>query len=250
MNLDSPPATLLEVRQAAFNGPVELLLQLAQRQELDISSVQLHELTAAYLESLQTLPKPEPERMGAFLVVGARLIQLKALRLLPSLHPPQEEELGDWEAAMRERLVEYRKFKELAEEIMRRHREGNFSFASLLQPEILPREALQVELDALTAAFEEILRRLPPTESLEVELEAFSLTDKLDAIRQLLARKPEVNFAQIFTTARSRLEAVVIFLALLELIRLAEAEVTQVQPFGPIRIRKRPTVAAGEEAGE
>ncbi len=249
MSLESPPASLLEVRQAAFNGPVELLLQLAQRQELDISSIQLHELTAAYLESLKTVSRPEPARMGAFLVVAARLIQLKAVRLLPSLHPPEEEELGDWEAAMRDRLVEYRKFKELAEEIMRRHREGNFTFASLLQPEIVPREALQVELDALTAAFEEILRRLPPTESVEVELESFSLEDKLAAIRQLLARKPEITFAHIFSTAQTRLEAVVIFLALLELVRLAEAEVTQTQPFGPIRIRRRGTPAAREEAG-
>ncbi len=239
MDEPAPGSTLLEVRQDAFNGPIELLLQLAQRQELDVANIRLHELTSAYLASLQSVTKPSPERMGAFLVVAAKLVQLKAARLLPSLQPPEEEDLGDWEAAMRDRLIEYRKFKVLAGELMRQHAAGRFAFASLLQPEIVPQEALQIDLDVLTAAFEEILQRLPPPEAVEVELPSFSLDEKLANLRHLLAQEAEVDFAQIFAGARSRLEAVVIFLALLELIRLSEAEVTQAKSFGPIHVRRR-----------
>ncbi len=237
--MDETSPTLLEVRQTSFNGPVELLLQLAQREELDVSTIQLHELTTAFLASLQAISKPDPERMGAFLVVAAKLVQLKAARLLPSLQPPGDEELGDWEAAMRQRLVEYRQFKQLAEELMRRHAAGHFTFASLLQPEIVPQEALQIELETLAAAFEEILQRLPVPEAVDVELESFSLDEKLADLRRLLARYAEMNFARIFASARSRLEAVVIFLALLELIRRGEAEVKQPQPFAPIQVRAR-----------
>jgi len=240
-------STLLEVRQDAFSGPIELLLQLAQRQELDVAAIRLHELTSAYLTSLQSVSRPSPERMGAFLVVAAKLIQLKAARLLPSLHPPEEEDLDDWENGMRDRLVEYRKFKALATELMRQHAAGQFAFASLLQPEIVPQEALQIDLDILTAAFAEILQRLPPPESVEVELHSFSLEEKLANLRRLLAQEAEVDFAQIFATARSRLEAVMIFLALLELIRQSEAEVTQARSFGPIHVRRR-TLPPGERA--
>jgi segregation and condensation protein A len=241
---ENPPATLLAVQQTAFTGPVELLLQLAQRQELDVATIELHQLTQAYLATLQAMPKPDPERVGAFLVVAAKLIQLKAARLLPSLHPPEAEDLGDWEAAMRDRLVEYRKFKELAGELMRQHAAGQFTFASLLQPEIVPQEALQIDLGALAAAFEEILGRLPAVDAVEMTLESFNIEEKQAAIRQLLALHTE-----IFATAQSRLEAVVIFLALLELIRLAEAEVLQPQPFGPIRVKRRTPPVTPEQGG-
>jgi segregation and condensation protein A len=246
---ENPPATLLAVQQTAFTGPVELLLQLAQRQELDVATIELHQLTQAYLATLQAMPKPDPERVGAFLVVAAKLIQLKAARLLPSLHPPEAEDLGDWEAAMRDRLVEYRKFKELAGELMRQHAAGQFTFASLLQPEIVPQEALQIDLGALAAAFEEILGRLPAVDAVEMTLESFNIEEKQAAIRQLLALHTEINFAQVFATAQSRLEAVVIFLALLELIRLAEAEVLQPQPFGPIRVKRRTPPVTPEQGG-
>jgi segregation and condensation protein A len=82
-----------------------------------------------------------------------------------------------------------------------------------------------------------------------MELESFNIEEKQAAIRQLLALHNEINFAQVFAAAQSRLEAVVIFLALLELIRLSEAEVLQPQPFGPIRVKRRTPPATTERAG-
>lgn len=223
------------VRSAAFDGPIELLLGLAQRAEVDLKAISLAALTDDYLHAIQE-QRPPVDRLAAFLVIGARLVQLKAAALMPAPATGEEEDLEAWEEAIKGRLEEYKRFKDLAESLMRRHASGRFTFAGLLEPDVIPQARVQVSLDALAAAFQQVLDRLPPVDAVTVEFEQVSLSDKLDELRDLLGRQTQLNFSGIFRHARSRLEAVVTFLALLELIRIGEARVAQSSAFGEITV--------------
>ena len=243
VELEQNPVYL--VRSPAFDGPIELLLSLAQRAEVDLKAIQLAALTDDYLRAIEQ-ERPPLDRLAAFLVIGARLVQIKAAGLMPQSTPTEDEDLQAWEEAIKGRLAEYKRFKELAESLMRRHASGRFSFAGLLEPEVIPQARVQVSLDALAAAFQQVLDRLPPPEQIAFEMEHVSLGDKLEELRGLLSVQREMNFTAVFARARTRLEAVVIFLALLELIRIGEISVVQGSPFAEIKVRTR---APQEERG-
>jgi segregation and condensation protein A len=227
------------VRTPAFDGPIELLLSLAQRAEVDLKGIPLASLTEDYLQAVERDP-PSPDRLAAFLVIGARLVQLKAAGLIPQAVAGDEEEIEAWEDAIRGRLEEYRRFKELAEGLMRRHASGRFTFAGLFEPEVIPQARVQVSLDQLAAAFQQVLDRLPPQPEMTVELERISLGQKLEDLRAMIRLHPEMNFSAVFAQARTRLEAVVTFLALLELIRIGEIIVAQSSTFAEIRVKAAP----------
>ena len=231
---------LYVVRLPAFEGPIELLLSLAQRAEVDLKAVALASLTDDYMRAVEE-QRPPIDMLAAFLVIGARLVQLKAAALMPQGVAGEEEDLAAWEDAIKGRLEEYKRFKELAESLMRRHASGRFTFAGLLEPEVVPQPRVQVSLDALAAAFQQVLDRLPPAQDVTIDLEEVSLSDKLDVLRTMLRHQPEINFSAIFRHARSRIEAVVIFLALLELIRIGEARVAQRAAFGEITVHAQET---------
>ncbi|TMD48390.1 MAG: hypothetical protein E6I86_06650 [Chloroflexi bacterium] len=146
------------VRTAAFDGPIELLLTLAQRAEVDLAAIPLASLTDDYLRAIEH-DRPPLDRLAAFLVIGARLVQLKAAALMPQAQMGEEEDLQAWEDAIKGRLEEYKRFKELAESLMRRHASGRFTFAGLLEPDVIPQARVQVSLDALASAFQQVLGR-------------------------------------------------------------------------------------------
>jgi segregation and condensation protein A len=226
------------VRTAAFDGPIELLVSLAQRAEVDLSAISLASLTDDYLRAIEH-DRPPLDRLAAFLVIGARLVQIKAAALMPDVQVGEEEDLQAWEDAIKGRLEEYKRFKELAENLMRRHASGRFTFAGLLEADVIPQARVQVSLDALASAFQQVLDRLPPPGPVTVEMEQVSLADKLEELRQMLHQQPQLNFSSVFRHARTRLEAVVTFLALLELIRIGEARVAQASAFGEISVHRQ-----------
>ena len=223
------------VRTPAFDGPIELLLTLAQRAEVDLKAIPLASLTDDYLRVIAE-DRPPLDRLAAFLVIGARLVQLKAAALMPEVTAGEEEDLQAWEDAIKGRLEEYKRFKELAESLMRRHASGRFTFAGLLEPDVVPQARVQVSLEALASAFQQVLDRLPPPQQVTVEMEQVSLADKLEELRGMLIRQPQMNFSAVFRHARTRLEAVVMFLALLELIRIGQARVAQASAFAEIMV--------------
>src|SRR5207237_9453458 len=175
------------VRTAAFDGPIELLLTLAQRAEVDLGAIPLASLTDDYLRAIEH-ERPPLDRLAAFLVIGAPLVQLKAAALMPEAQVGEEEDLQAWEDAIKGRLEEYKRFKELAESLMRRHASGRFTFAGLLEPDVIPQARVQVSLDALASASQQVLDRLPPPGQVTVEMEQFSLGEKLEEYRRMLYR--------------------------------------------------------------
>jgi segregation and condensation protein A len=226
------------VRTPAFDGPIELLLSLALRAEVDLKAIALASLTDDYVRAIHD-QRPPLDQLAAFLVIAARLVQLKAAALMPEVNAAEEEDLQAWEEAIKGRLEEYKRFKDLAESLMQRHASGRFTFAGLLEPEVIPQARVQVSLDALAAAFQQVLDRLPPPDRVTFEMEQVSLADKLQELRGMLSHQAQLNFSAMFRHARTRLEAVVTFLALLELIRIGEARVRQSSAFAEIVVEAR-----------
>src|SRR5437762_14055410 len=108
--------------------------------------------------------------------------------MMPEAMAGEEEDLQGWEDAIKGRLEEYKRFKELAESLMRRHASGRFTFAGLLEPDVIPQARVKVSLDALASAFRQVLDRLPPPGEVTVEMERVSLGETLEGLRQVLAR--------------------------------------------------------------
>jgi segregation and condensation protein A len=247
-------ATELRVKTAVFEGPIDLLLTLAQRRQLDLNQLRLADLTADYLAEIglddSGVARRPPEEMAVFLVVGSRLLALKAAALLP-VAVSEEEDLASWEDQVRERMQEYSRFKEAALELMRRHAEGGFAFTSAIEAEVVPSERLAIEPDGLAAAFQAVLDRLPAPDEVQVELRHYSLAAEADAIRTRLLDTDRTSFTALFDSAESRLHAVVIFLALLELVRRGEARFNQRAIFGEIDVMRGPRFGGqGEPEGE
>jgi segregation and condensation protein A len=244
----------LRVQTPAFEGPIDLLLTLAQRQQVDLNEVRLADLAWDYLAGIKRDAAEgrsrSPDEVAAFLVVASRLLALKAAALLPSATPEDEEEdLESWEEQVRQRMVEYARFKEAAMELMKRHQEGGISFPSAIEAEIIPMEQLSIDPGGLATAFQAVLDRLPAPEEVQFELSSYSLTDEMDGIRARLRMGESTSFGAIFEAAQSRLHAVVIFLALLELIRVGEASFRQKSVFADIEVSlgKAPAVVSARD---
>jgi segregation and condensation protein A len=225
----------------AYQGPLDGLVGMAQRGEIDLAEVQVSEITASYRRWLEASdPKPEAREVADFLTLAGRLVTLKAQRLLPDgpLEPdaPAEEEAetGDDPGA---RLAEYRLFKEAAEALLSEVAEqGARSFLSLVAPDVIPVERLAIPAERLAAAFRAVLERIPDVDPLHLQATPFSVEEKLAGLRDMLRSRRSLAFDELFQGVRSRLEAVATFLALLELLKSGAARVTQSEAFGDITV--------------
>ena len=228
-----------------FDGPIELLLHLIERQELDISEVSLVAITDRYLRAIETMQEIEPEALADFLVVAARLLYIKSRGLLPQ--PEVEEEEEKQSEALIQQLLDYRRFKEAAGELRLRTSIGLRTNARLAPPQMersLDFSALTIE--KLTAAALKALRNIPSSPA-PPAVRAYPITvaEQIAAIRRRIGRLAGLNgevdrhvsFTALLSESRSRLEIVVTFLAVLELIKLREIAAEQHETFGEIVLR-------------
>jgi segregation and condensation protein A len=225
----------------SYQGPLDGLVALAQRGEIDLAEVRVSEITAGYRRHLDAAdPKPEAREVADFLTMASRLVSLKAQRLLPEgsidADEPVEEDLPA-EDDPGARLAEYRLFKEAAEALLSEVAEqGARSFLSLVAPDVFPVERLAIPAERLAAAFRAVLERIPELEPFQVETALFSVEEKIAGLRDMLRTRRSLAFDDLFQGVRSRLEAVATFLALLELLRAGSARVTQPEPFSAITV--------------
>jgi segregation and condensation protein A len=231
----------LDVKTPVFEGPLELLLALVEREELDIFQVSLAKVTDAYLAEVAAREVANPQEMAEFLWMAARLLLLKSIRLLPG-EPATEEEtdLLGWEEDVRRRLEEYRAYKEMAGELMERAERDSFAFpppARAVEPGG-QEEPLEVEL--LLVAFNSVLARIPPR-PLVVTGRSWTLEEKLELITDRLKRGP-IELVELILESEDRLEAVVTFVAVLELLRRSLVRIQQKERFGPIHVEAREPV--------
>ena len=240
----------LEVATPVFEGPLELLLALAEREEVDLFQVSLAVLTEAYLAELAAMERRDPTEMAEFLWLAARLLLLKSIRLLPGEEPePEEAELLGWEEDVRRRLQEYRAFRELAESLMARAATDATSFPAPPREVDAQGQEEPLRIDALVVAFQSLLARVPPRPLVFVG-RTWTVEGKLELLEGRLRSGP-FDLIEMILESEDRLEAVVTFVAILELLRRGAIRVRQRQSFGQIWVepgnRKVPGPPAAKE---
>ncbi|PYL13573.1 MAG: chromosome segregation protein ScpA [Verrucomicrobia bacterium] len=230
-----------KVKLEVFEGPLDLLLYLIKQDEIDIYDISIERITRQYLEYLQAFKELNIEIAGEFIVMAANLIYLKSRSLLPvDQQPPEEDAQEDdprWDLIRQ--LIEYKKFKEAAAELHQRALERERIFAREEGPSPL-QDSLrlgEVGIFQLINAFQTVIKRVEAREDVqEIFGERFSVSEKIDAILQRVAVGAPIRFSDLFGAVVSRVEVVVTFLALLELIRLKQVRAVQKNIFAEIEI--------------
>src|SRR5467141_3614999 len=240
LRLVEPPVagSRLDVRTAVFEGPLELLLALVEKEEVDIFQVSLAKVTDAYLIEIASRDIADPAEMAEFLWMAARLLLLKSIRLLPGEPPTDDEtDLLGWEEEVRKRLEEYRIYKQMAEGLMERASQETFSFPPPARPVEAGGQEEPLEIGLLVVAFNSVLARIPPR-PVVVTGRTWTLEEKLDLITRRLREGP-IELLELILESEDRLEAVVTFVAVLELLRRSAISVRQKERFGAIHIESR-----------
>jgi segregation and condensation protein A len=233
-------STKYTVRLPVFEGPLDLLLQLIEERELDITKVSLAAVTDQYLEYINQLETVEPEKLADFLIIAAQLLLIKSRSLLPQ--PPTEpeeegeEDIGD---ELVRRLIEYRKFKSAAQDLRFREDHGLRAYARLLPPPS-PDGTVRLEgitLDALVEAVRQAMVAQVASSADEVVTPLrISLSDTIARLEDLLRVHGRFGFSSLLRQATSRMEIVVTFIALLQLMKRRKVTAEQSELFGEIWI--------------
>jgi len=241
MTLDAaqiPANQAFKFQLPVFEGPLDLLLYLIEREELDITAVSLVQVTGQYLSYLHAGEQIDADALAEFIAVGARLLYLKSRALLP--RPPSDdeglEELGD---DLVQRLREYRRFKEAAAALRAIEEQGLRAYPRLAPPPSLPLPTGLdgVTLDLLTSIVRQVLERKPeePPEVV-VPREVVTVEQKIAELSTALREHKRLSFRAFISASRSRVEVIVAFLAVLELIKALLLRAEQDALFGDINL--------------
>ncbi|OMG68586.1 segregation/condensation protein A [Stutzerimonas balearica] len=234
------PPDALEVFLEAFEGPLDLLLYLIRKQNIDVLDIPVAEITRQYMGYVELMKSVRLELAAEYLVMAAMLAEIKSRMLLPrSSEAPDEEE--DPRAELIRRLQEYERFKAAAEGLDDLPRLGReFHVPRLDAPEARARKLLpQVGLEELLVSMAEVLRRADMFESHQVTREALSTRERMSQVLERLKGGGFVPFVELFAVEEGRLGVVVTFMAVLELIKESLVELVQNEPFAPIHVRSR-----------
>lgn len=225
-----------QVQLEIFEGPLDLLLHLIKKNEVSIADIPIAAITEQYLAALELMQSLNLDIAGEFLVMAATLIHIKSRMLLPPEEDGEEEEEGDPREQLARQLLEYQRFKEAAGELERREILRRDVF---VRPFEAPEEAEAVELEGvslfdLISALQSVLERLPREEAHQVTLERISLREKMNRLLYDLHKSGKLVFQSLFDGAVSRMEVVVTFLAMLELVKIRAIKIWQEERVGPI----------------
>jgi segregation and condensation protein A len=254
-------ATPWSLQLPQFEGPLDLLLHLCQKHELNVLDIPVAFVTEKYLEHLAVMQLMHLELAAEYLVMAATLVHIKSKMLLPTPPPEQEDdadppdEIDPREALIR-RLLEYQKYKHAAEQLVSRGIVGRDVFprgagAAETQTGALPPLA-EVPLFALVDAFQRVLDRSKVKLSHDVVADRVSITDRITELSDLLAKRRRLAFEDLFEGFVSKFDLVITFLALLEMARLKMTRLLQTEPLGPlfVELASADTEAAhGAESG-
>jgi segregation and condensation protein A len=225
-----------------FQGPLDLLLSLIERDELDITRVSLAQVADQYLAFLKQVKEDRPDLLVDFLVIAAKLVLIKSQALLPrpaTIAPEGEQDVGD---ELVEQLRRYKQFKAAASKLGERHQQGLRTFVRLAPPpKVEPQPDLSgVTLADLLTAVQEAMNVLPPAASVDQMISQTRITIKgqMDLIRQQIREHRHVVFQEMLRAARGRIEIAITLLAILELMKRQEINVRQDRLFGIITIEQ------------
>ena len=233
-------ASHYQSQEKIFEGPLDLLLDLIEKEELDVTDVSLAQVADQFLKYLENSENVSPEYLADFLLVAGKLILIKSKAILPTLELEKEEEEDIEE--LKARLKEYQKFKEIAKELRKLESRKKILFSrqsySGMKTIFCPPKKLAV-LD-LQNIFESVLDKLPKVEVLAKETikKVISIKDKIDYLKKSLLERVNLTFQSAIVNKKDKVEIVVTFLAMLELVRNNMVAVEQEDMFGEIKIKK------------
>jgi segregation and condensation protein A len=245
------PPDALEVFLDAFEGPLDLLLYLIKRQNLDILDIPIAAITDQYMEYVDLMKEMKLELAAEYLVMAAMLAEIKSRMLLPRSSEAAEEE-EDPRAELIRRLQEYERFKQAAQDLdgLPRLERDVHAVQADIPPGHLRRLPPDVDLREVLIALRGVLARADLFTSHRVERESLSLRERMARVLERLRGGAFVAFTDLFDVTEGRPGAVVSFLAVLELIKTAALELVQSEPFAPIHVRMRESAGTGRAPQE
>ena len=247
----SPPA--YQVTLPVFEGPLDLLLHLIEREELDITQVSLAQVTNQYIEYLAQLDERDPENLAEFLVVAAKLLLIKSRALLPKPSAPSSPDDEDEGEDLVRQLIEYKRFKVAARKLAEIEAQGLHAYIRLAPPPRLERslDLEGVTLDDLLLAVRHVLAIKPPEPSVNETVAPItvSMSGQIALIERETAHGRKVSLCRLVQDATSRLEIIVTLLALLEMVKQLRVVMRQQGAFGDIVIRSKQDSPQTENEG-
>jgi len=243
---NEPVLNPLHVKLSVYDGPLDLLLDLIKKNEMDIYDIPMAEITKQYLDYLAQMKQLDLEIAGEFLVIAATLVYIKSKMLLPQDSAEEEEEDGDPRAELVRKLLEYQAFKEAARELgfLEDERGKMFTrqitdyYLTDLDPQEVGMDTFSSNLYDLLSAFQKVITQAGRETMHEVFEEVISIEEKMAEIKNCLIEARSVPFSKLFKNRWSRNELIATFLALLEIVRTKFARILQEKQFGEILIER------------
>lgn len=232
------PPNALEVFLEAFEGPLDLLLYLIKRQNLDILDIPIAEITRQYMEYVDLMKDLRLELAAEYLVMAAMLTEIKSRMLLPRPDPELDDE-GDPRAELVRRLQEYERYKQAAEDLDALPRLGRDVFPTEVEAPFVQVVRLQptVQVEDLVMALADVFRRARMYSHHHVMAEPLSVRERMSAVLAAVGKDSYTEFTSLFSVEEGRRGVVVTLLAVLELVREMLIELVQAKPLGPIHVR-------------
>jgi segregation and condensation protein A len=229
-----------KIKLQVFEGPLDLLLYLIKKNQLNIYDIPIVEVTEQYMRYLELMKLLDLNIAGEFLVIASTLLHIKSKMLLPrEQRENEEEEEEDPRMELVEKLLEYKRFKELAEHLRQKEKARQEVFSRKAN---LSEEEGEVYFEAslfeLISAFSKALKEIPKDIFYEVIKDEFTVEEKIHEILHILFEKPRLRLSELFNKAKNNLEIVATFLAVLELIKVKEIKIVQKELFGEIQIMR------------
>ena len=235
------PPSALEVILESFEGPLDLLLYLIRRQNIDILEIDVSDITRQYVAYVELMEAMQFELAAEYLVMAAMLAEIKSRMLLPRTQEAEEEDEEDPRASLIRRLQEYERFKNAAEDIDELPRLNRDIYKARAQApdKNLTRPDPDVDMRELLLCLAEVLRRADMFESHHVQKEKLSTRERMGQVLDRLNGQQFLPFVSLFSAQEGRLGVVVTFLAVMELIKESLVEIVQTESFGPIHVKAR-----------
>jgi len=233
------PPDALRIFLETFEGPLDLLLYLIKKQNIDILDIPIFSITKQYVQYVELMQGICLDLAAEYLVMAATLAEIKSRMLLPKPQQVEEEESNDPRAELVRRLQEYERFKKAAEQIDELERVGRDTFIlnAMLPEEVFAMTQPEVEVEDLLSALCDLMKRVEFTVEHRIEREVLSIRERMTMILSQINEKTFVEFTQFFTSKEGRLGVVVTLIAILELVRQKLVECVQSAPYKKIYIK-------------
>ncbi len=243
------PPYALQVFLEAFEGPLDLLLYLIRRQNIDILDIPIAEITKQYVQYIELMKEMQLELAGEYLVMAAMLAEIKSRMLLPRPQTEEEEE-EDPRAELVRRLQEYERYKKAAQDLAdlpRMERDIHMALADAPERKIVTKMP-DVTLKELLLAFHDVLKRAEMYSNLHLQREPLSVRQRMSEVLTQIKASNFTSFSDLFDPAEGRMGVAVTFIAILELLKEALVEVVQSDEYAPLHVRAASSVRLVEDS--